>query len=362
MCACASNHPSTVASLLSHGADITPVNDRGMNVFHIVAFLGSLPLLHELISHPCDEEILLRALNQGDQRNQTPLFHACVEGHLDVALTLLHAGANAYHLDNENQTCLHAVLSSSVVLKRHIRLFYRLIEFVDLRADQDHVGRTLLDLAHVNQVHTIMHLLGLLNYKRNYAILSHADYDDSPAPSMLSLRQLCSLAFKRAISYHRDRKQPSQHDLLENALQQTFHLDAHAEPTHRKSLDDLSVGSKKAAKGTKKASKTSTVYASLQTDLGQQTQSSWSLFSKKPKHPRPALASSDTPPVSPVPSLTSDGHPMRNLALVLLTTPAKLNELLDVPSLSHNHHLLDEDMKSAMRTYKLDGNDSSNEI
>ncbi|CAF4511022.1 unnamed protein product, partial [Rotaria magnacalcarata] len=79
---------------------------------HIAAFLGSLPILQELLNSSSNDEQISKALNQGDNRNQTPLFYACIEGHLDVALTLLRAGANAYHLDNNDQTCLHAMLSS----------------------------------------------------------------------------------------------------------------------------------------------------------------------------------------------------------------------------------------------------------
>ncbi|CAF1110945.1 unnamed protein product [Adineta ricciae] len=370
MMACASNHPSVCTLLLTHGADMNCVNNRGMNVFHIAAFLGSLALVHELMNCSTDDETLAQVLNQGDNRNQTPLFYACLEGHLDVAVTFLHAGANAYHLDNEHQTCLHAMLSSSVILKRHIRLFFRLIQYVDFHFAQDNLSRTLLDLAYLNQIHTIIYLLTILNYKRNYAILSHNDYDDNHSTSsVLSLRQLCVLAFKRSIVYHQNQKQLSQHDLLENALQQTFHVSPNnelqsIEPGHRKSLDDLSIGNKKSLKTTKKSRKTSTIiYSSMQNDLEQQhTQSTWSIFNKKFKLQRLSNypnSSSNQPQVLP---LTDEGHVMKNLALFILVSPSKIDELLDFPSLGTMQHLLDEDIKSAINNYNLEGTDSSNEI
>ncbi|UJR09625.1 hypothetical protein I4U23_013859 [Adineta vaga] len=370
MCACASNHPSICALLLSYGADLSCINDRDMNVFHIAAFLGSLPLIHELFSFSLDHETLVKMLNQGDNRNQTPLFYACLEGHLDIALIFLHAGADAYHLDNENQTCLHAMLSSSIILRRHIRLFYRFIQYVDFRFHQDNLSRTLLDLAYLNQIHTIIYLLTILNYKRNYAILSQNDYDEthSSSSSILTLRQLCILAFKRSLIYQRNQKQLSQHELLENALQQTFHINSNTElqsidVAHRKSLDDLVIGNKKTSKTTKKSRKTtSTIYSSVQNDFEQHTQSSWSIFNKKSKLPRPVNTPNESIHLSQILLLTNDDHPMKNLALTLLTTPTKLDALIDFPSLNTHQYLFDEDIKTTMNNYNLEGNDLSNEI
>jgi len=372
MCACASNHPSTCALLLFHGADLCVVNDRGMTALHIAAFLGSLPVIHELLNSSSDDETILKALNQTDHRNQTPLFYACIEGHLDVALTFLHAGANPYHLDNDNQTCLHAMLSSSIILKRHIRLFYRFIEFVDFRFNQDHLSRTLLDLAYLNQLNTIIYLLILLNYKRNYAILSNTEYFDNPSIQIFSLRHLCILAFKRSIIYHRNQKQLSQHELLENALQQCFQININGEIGsneifHRKSLDDLSISNKKPPKATKKSRKTSTIYSSVQNDIEQHTQSSWTIFTNKFKYQRTSnsqqeptiLSTSSSPPSSSI--ITNYDHPMKNLALAMLISPTKLHDLLDFPSLNNNY-LLYDDMKTTMNTYNLEGTDSSNEI
>ena len=328
MCACASSHQLTCALLLSRGADLCAVNDRGMNVLHIAAFLGSISVLDELLNRNFDDQILVKALNQGDNRNQAPLFHACLEGHLNIALTLLHAGANAYHLDHENQTCLHAMLSSGMLFKRHIRLFYRLIELVDYRSYQDYLSRTLLDLAYLNQLNTIISLLTILNYKRNYSIISN---NDSPAIAILSLRQWCIVNFKRSIIYHQTQKQLTQHELLETAFQQCFHIHLNRdfdlnELPYRKSLDDISISAKKTPKSSKKSRKTSNIFSLIPAENEpQSTQSSWSIFTNKFKPQR--TSSSQQEPVSPSansPPSSNESHPMKNLALTLLFSPRKL--------------------------------------
>jgi ankyrin repeat protein len=386
MCACASNHPAACALLLSYKADLCAINDRGMTVFHIAAFLGSLPVLQELLASSSNDEILHKALNQSDNRNQTPLFYACVEGHLDFVLTLLRAGANAYHLDNDDQTCLHAMLSSSIILKRHIRLFYKFIQFVDYHLNQDYLGRTLLDLAYLNQLNTIIYLLILLNYKTNSDIVFNSELMENRAndKQVLSLRQISILHFKRSIIYHRKQRQPSQHDLLETAIQQTFHIISPRDLTTiqenrsieyltGKSLDDISLLQQsnkyqKNAKSTKtqdkKIRKTSTLSStssstgkwSSQSDL-QHSHSTLSTLASKLKGQRaPPTAIS----VQQVNSLQlSTAHPMKNLALDLLASPLKLDRLLDFPTLNNNR-FVNEDLKMSIKTYNLLGTDLSN--
>ncbi|CAF4647023.1 unnamed protein product [Rotaria sp. Silwood1] len=388
MCACASNHPATCALLLSHNADLCAVNDRGMTAFHVAAFLGSLPVLQELLTSSSNDEIIVKAINQGDNRNQTPLFYACIEGHLEIALTLLRAGANAYHLDNDDQTCLHAMLSSSIILKRHIRLFYYFIQFVDYRLNQDFLGRTLLDLAYSNQLNTIIHLLILLNYKTN----SNINYNNK---QILSLRHICILYFKRSIIYHRYQQQATQHDLLEHALHQTFQIVLHKDLTNikenkpieysiGKSLDDITLlqqqqqqsnKHQKHGKTTKnldkKMRKTSSIFSttsttnkwSSQTDL-QHTHSTWSAFTNKIKGQRLSHIITN-PQHMPIDEETNSLHlssinPMKNLAFEILTTPSKLDNLLDFPSLK-NDYLLNEDLKMSMSKYNLLGTDLVNQ-
>ena len=387
MCACASNHPVACAFLLSHHADLCAVNDRGMTVLHLAAFIGSLSVLQELLNSSSNDQIILKAINQGDERNQTALFYACIEGHLEIALTLLRAGANAYHLDNEDQTCLHAMLTSSIILKRHIRLFYSLIQFVDYRLNQDYLGRTLLDLAYSNRFRTMIHLLLLLNYKTNSNIVFNSEQIESlahpNAKEVLSLRQICILQFKRSIIYQRNERQLTQRELLENTLQETFHLTPSRDlPSIKenaigKSLDDISLlhqqqQSNKYQKNLKsnkfhekKMRKTATIFSPATTankwpapiDL-QPTQSTWSALTNKLKGQRSSAMATSAPQIlssQQINSLQSSSiHPMQDLALQLFISPTKLDQLLDFPSLNDNP-LLDEDLKMSTDTYHLSG-------
>ena len=348
-----------------------------MTAVHITAFLGSLAVLHELLTSSLNDEILLKALNQADQRHQTPLFYACAEGHLDLALALLRAGANAYHIDRDNQTCLHAMLSSSVILRRHIRLFYRFIQFVDFRSQRDQLGRSLLDLACENRWTTMIDLLTLLKYERT---------SDAAIPStrsqLLSLRQLCLLKFKRSLIYHRHQRQAAQRDLLESALQQTFQIEPSSTQTvvrpptndhaalEPPAVDEapLAHPSNKYLKNVKsikhpekKLRKTSSIFSSStstaasssssnkwssQNDL-QHTPSNWSVFTNKFKGQRlPPIAANSQH--EPLPA----SHPMRALTSTLLAAPGKLDDLLDFPSLINNSLLID-DIQTSVHTYKL---------
>ena len=396
MCACASSHPAIFALLLSHNADLCAVNDRGQTALHIAAFLGSLSILQELLTSSSNDEIILKAVNQSDNQNQTPLFYACIEGHLDVALNLFRIGANAYHLDNDNQTCLHAMLSSSVILKRHIRLFYYFIQFVDYRLNRDYLDRTLLDLAYVNQLNTIINLLKLLNYKTNSDIVSNDENDTNRIydanEQVLSLRHICILYFKRSIIYHRNRPQATQRDLLENALQQTFQIVFNSDSTNikeskkkeyfvGKSLDDISLLQqstkyqkhiKSAKNQDKKMRKTSGIFSTTsstnkwasQVDL-QHSHSTWSVLTQKLKGQRlpPATTHIQQTPICEEtnPLQLSSEHPMKNFALEILTSPKKLHSLLDVPSLNHNL-LLYDDLKMSMNKYNLLSTDLLNQV
>lgn len=341
MCACASNHLSTCLLLLSHGADLCSINDRGQNLFHLAAFLGSNNLIQEIFQLNLDDDILFRALNQIDYRNQTPLFYACIEGHLDFVISLLQAGANPYHLDQENQTCLHAMLSSSVILKRHIYLFYYLVQFIDYRSYQDHLSRTLLDLAFLHQLNTIIYLLILLNYKRNYSILTNQETSENLTRPLLTLRQISIINLKRLMSTQEHPKQFNQYEFIEQLFQQVFRLNLSIQDSnsnevlHRKSFDDIIITT---TTTNKKPSK--------------QTQSTWSLFTNRLKSIRNSSSNSIS---------TGDFHPMKNLALAILFSPIKLANLLDYPSLKNNP-LFDEDMKTIMNTYNLEPADFANEI
>lgn len=384
MCACASNHPSTCAILLSYNVDLCAVNDRGLTAFHIVAFLGSLPVLQELLNSSLNDELVYKAINQGDIRNQTPLFYACNEGHLDIALALIRAGANAYHLDNDNQTCLHSMLSSTIILKRHIRLFYTFIQYVDYRLIKDYFKRTLLDLAYSNQLKTIIYLLELLNYKTNaYKSLKNQNSTYYCNKEVISLRHICILNFKRSINYDRYHPQPTHYDLLVNALQQTFQIVSNkdflnAKPNRSndyspvgKSLDDMSALQQQSASKSKtlkpvknpdkKSKKSPSIFSSTsvankwssQTDL-QPSISTWSAFTHKIKGQRLTHIPVSTFHVAIDEEIDSSQsiNPMKNLAFAFLTSTTKLEHLIDFPPLK-NDDLLYEDLKLSMSKYHL---------
>jgi hypothetical protein len=95
-----------------------------------------------------------------------------------------------------------------------------------------------------------------------------------------------------------------------------------------------------------------------QNDL-QHTHSTWSTLTNKLKGQRqPPTTITSTQQISsdqPINSLqSSTTNPMKHLAIDLLTSPTKLDHLLDFPSLVNND-LLDEDLKISIDTYSLTG-------
>jgi hypothetical protein len=387
MCACASNHVDICVLLLAHHARLYATNDRGMTAVHIATFLGSLEVLRVLVNRTIDAELLVRVINQGDERNQTALFYACIEGHLDLALYLLHAGANAYHIDHDHQTCLHAMLSSSIILKRHIVLFYRLIQFVDYRFYQDRLERTLLDLAHVNRYRTISSLLRYLHYRRHTSLDEHsnATSDVRSFDRVLSLRECSILKFKRSLVYHRYRRQPRQIDLLKQALQdmlESFEI----VPVHStQSFDDLSLSNKHASStnnGKKflfskhderklrkpitmipinqstmnTISSIDNVYSSVDSpSTASQRLTSMNFFKRQRT---PSITWNKRSSLSEQSSLVRVRHPMTNLVQRLISHTTRLDELLDFPSLTSNR-LLANDLQLSIETYNLLDNDRS---
>jgi hypothetical protein len=314
MCACASNSSSTCTLLLAHGANISMTNDRNQNVFHFAAFLGSVSIVNELIRTSTNNEILVQALNQVDDRQQTPLFCACIEGHLEIVVIYLNAGADPYRIDRQQQTCLHAMLSSSVIFGRHIRLVYSLLDMIDYRVYRDCFGRTLLDLAEFSQLSSIRHLLIYLRYPRSYEIESNnrrQTFDEIPR-SVLSLRQVTVLTFKRSIIAISSRSHRStMRDLLDKAIQQCFQLSTYDGDTISDCMplnDSLSVD-------------------------GSQLPSSCSSETSQSK--------------AIVPS-----HPMKLMAYALLKSTARFDDLVDFPSYKRNSHLI-QDLDTIMRQYHL---------
>lgn len=340
MCACASDQLSMCSFLLSHGARCDLRNDRGMNVFHLVAFLGSLSLLEEILHQiPVDDDVehLKILLNQVDEQHQTPLFYACLEGHWSIVQLLLRFGADPFHLDNEQQTCLHAMFSSSVILRRHIRVFCQLIDRFDYRTFEDHHGRTLLDLTDLYQLKSLSSFLTILRYPRNCQILTE---HEQSLPNVLSLRHLCLLQCKSAMPINRS----SSREQLEKALRQCFQLN----------FDENSLTWKKSvSKSTKKSRKTASIGTTFQFDCetNQQNPSTWSVWTNKFKTNRSSTLSSTDSSV-----LVLRDHPMKQLVIELLHNSTKLSELVDFPFCTENVSL-EEDLRRVMTNYNLQRTD-----
>lgn len=342
MCACASDQLSTCTLLLCAGAHLDPQNDRGMNVFHLAAFLGALPLIEEFIHYAQlddDLDLLKKVLNQGDEKNQTPLFHACLEGHWPIAQLLLALGADPYHLDAEHQTCLHAMLTSTVVLRRHIRLFACMIERLDYRPYEDRLGRTLLDLTDLYPLKSLSSLLIALRYPRHCQILTEREEQTN---NVLPLRHLCILICKSAMPISRS----SPREQIEKGLQECFQIKN--EPAMTKASDDSRLSVKKSLKSAKKSPKTATVGTTMTVDCESihSSPSTWSLWTTKFKTSRIGYVTCDA--TFP----TNDHHPMKALVLDLLHHPTKLRELLDFP-FSIGSVSLEDDLRRVIMNYNL---------
>lgn len=69
---------------------------RNLMALHRAAAVGSLPIVRLLIANKSP-------LNSSDVSSQTPLHHAMAEGHGDVVVELLRAGADQTRLDDDEK-------------------------------------------------------------------------------------------------------------------------------------------------------------------------------------------------------------------------------------------------------------------
>ena len=112
-------HIEIVSYLLSNKADVSVKNDQGWNVYHRASNKGNLQILQALVMHNNDY------VNDGDDTNYTPLYHAVSKGHIEIVNYLLskkadvsvttNQGWNVYHraADYGNMKVMMALLESS---------------------------------------------------------------------------------------------------------------------------------------------------------------------------------------------------------------------------------------------------------
>ena len=99
--AVSNGHIEIVNYLLSNKADVSVKAEKGWNVYHRAANNGRLKILQAISMHNNDY------VNDGDETNWTPLYHAVANGHIEIVNYLLSIkadvcvktvkGSNVYH-------------------------------------------------------------------------------------------------------------------------------------------------------------------------------------------------------------------------------------------------------------------------
>ncbi|CAF0841588.1 unnamed protein product [Didymodactylos carnosus] len=448
MNACASSHQAAVLFLLQNGADPTIRNDKGMTCLHIATFVGAIDIVNDLCTFPISftssPSVTKRQLDKNnndgplsspgikafikptnrydthsvrtvstsssdsgkhfifydggsstidnqqlidiaDKNNQTALFYAVTEGHTSIAIHLLDLGANPYHFDIDNQTCLHNMLSSTIILKRHLQLFFKLIQYVDYRSLKDRLGRTLLDLAYINEYQSLIYLLTLLGYTRNDEIVFNTDHTNDQTSlnsqtlksTMFSLKQLCILKWKKSIVHDNTNDHiQTPYDLLIKSFHQCFNINSispveksidtieHQQSlvTHYSSLSGTSLSDsinnitstsksstnkRNMISNTKKSALSTNETRSIsQTDI-QPQQSSNSTFTNRFKQ------NNNKKSIVEQEITESHQHDMKNLVLNILSSVSKLDSIINYPNLNSNSRLIHEDLQHSIYSYKL---------
>src|SRR5271170_1825649 len=77
---------------------------QGSLPIHRAASIGATSLIN-LYMHPDpSSKSPASPINAADKFGQTPLHHACAEGHIETAMLLIQLGADPDRLDKEGQT------------------------------------------------------------------------------------------------------------------------------------------------------------------------------------------------------------------------------------------------------------------
>ncbi|KAL3451363.1 ankyrin repeat-containing domain protein [Aspergillus insuetus] len=96
-----------VAWLINKGATLTALTHAQQNVLHIAAISKQSNTMGLLLETLADSQ-RQNLLNQQDNGGRTPLYYACLSGHLQTVSLLLEAGADVQIPDSNGETPLHA--------------------------------------------------------------------------------------------------------------------------------------------------------------------------------------------------------------------------------------------------------------
>lgn len=99
---------STVRTLIAHKCSARVKDKRGQLPLHRAAAVGSIPILKILLEEGKSP------VDAADNDGLTALHHAISEGHGDVAIQLLKAGADPLKRDNEGRYAIELAPDSKV--------------------------------------------------------------------------------------------------------------------------------------------------------------------------------------------------------------------------------------------------------
>ncbi len=89
----------SVASLMSHGAEVNGMDAQGRTALHFIAMRGREPMVSLLVASLAD-------VNAPDLSGNTPLHHAVAQGYLDVVKALMEAKADVHMVNHAGMTAL----------------------------------------------------------------------------------------------------------------------------------------------------------------------------------------------------------------------------------------------------------------
>lgn len=111
---------------------IAPDNDVNLQAFFDAVIIGNIDYVIEVINH-IDSDLMMENLSLTDDEGNTALHFAALHGHFELALNLMHAGANVEIFNNDGNNAIHyAVISGS---------FETLENILSLHPQEDTINR-----------------------------------------------------------------------------------------------------------------------------------------------------------------------------------------------------------------------------